>query len=130
MEQRTHLRIDAGLCGTPLELSEGRARVALDADDRMTADEHGLVHGGFPFGLADYAAMLAVNDPNVVLGTAEIRFLKPVARGDRLEADAVVEQAHEKKRRVRVVVRRDGERVLEGQFLCFVLDHHVLTHRK
>jgi acyl-coenzyme A thioesterase PaaI-like protein len=48
----------------------------------MVVDAHGLVHGGFVFGLADYAAMLAVNDPNVVLGAAEARFLKPVRRGD------------------------------------------------
>ena len=30
------------------------------------------------FGAADYAAMLAVNDPNVVLGNAELRFVAPV----------------------------------------------------
>jgi acyl-coenzyme A thioesterase PaaI-like protein len=44
----------------------------------MAADQRGLVHGGFTFGLADYAAMVAVNDPNVVLGAAEVRFLAPV----------------------------------------------------
>lgn len=38
------------------------------------------------FGLADYAAMLAVNEPTVVLGKAEVRFLKPVKVGERLLA--------------------------------------------
>jgi acyl-coenzyme A thioesterase PaaI-like protein len=48
----------------------------------MAVDDRGLVHGGFVFGLADHAAMLAVNDPNVVLGAASTRFLKPVRVGE------------------------------------------------
>lgn len=32
----------------------------------MAADEYRLVHGGFIFGLADYAVMLAINEPTVV----------------------------------------------------------------
>jgi len=48
----------------------------------MVVDDHKLVHGGFIFGAADYAAMAAVNDPNVVLGSAEVSFLKPSKSGD------------------------------------------------
>ena len=62
MEQRTHEKIAAHLCGTPIALSEGKARVALEVSPEMAADGRGLAHGGFTFGLADYAAMLAVND--------------------------------------------------------------------
>jgi len=95
----------------------------------MAADERGLVHGGFVFGLADYAAMLAVNHPNVVLGSSEVRFLKPVLVGERLVANAVVEKTEQmegKKIRVRVVVRRGEEEVLTGSFLCFTPERHVL----
>ena len=38
MEQRTHEKIAAHLCGTPLAISEGRARVALDVSAEMAAD--------------------------------------------------------------------------------------------
>lgn len=48
----------------------------------MKVDSHGLIHGGFLFGAADYASMLAVNDPNVVLASAEVRFLRPLKSGD------------------------------------------------
>ena len=41
---------------------------------------------------ADYAAMLAVNDPFVVLGAAQTRFLAPVAVGERVIARAFREQ--------------------------------------
>src|SRR5205823_9068457 len=111
MEQRTHEKISAHLCGRPVELSEGRARVLLETNRDMAADERGLVHGGFTFGLADYAAMLAVNEPTVVLASAQVKFLGPVVAGDRVEAEASVERSEGRKRWVKVVVRRDGATV-------------------
>ncbi len=124
--QRTHDRIAPGLCGRPVELSAGRARVVLDASGEMAADERGLTHGGFTFGLADYAAMLAVNEPTVVLASAETKFLGPVVTGDRLEAEAEVERTDGRKRWVKVTVRRAGAPVMEGQFLAVVPDRHIL----
>ena len=126
MDIRTHGNIDPGLCGTALETADGRSRVRFTARPDMAVDDRGLVHGGFVFGLADYAAMIAVNDPNVVLGGAEVRFLKPVRVGEELVAEAAVESVAGRKRQVPVTVRRDGEAVLEGRFTCFVLDRHVL----
>jgi acyl-coenzyme A thioesterase PaaI-like protein len=126
MDQRTHEKVAPHLCGRPVELAAGRARVVLDASGDMAADARGLVHGGFTFGLADYAAMLAVNEPSVVLASAQVKFLGPVVAGDRLEAEAVVERAEGRKRWVTVVVRRDGRPVLEGELLAVVPDRHIL----
>jgi len=126
MEPRTHLQADPHLCGTPVELGEGSSRVALDVVDSMVVDAQGLVHGGFVFGLADYAAMLAVNDPNVVLGAAETRFLEPVRRGDRLVADAQTVEVGGGKHQVRVEATVGSAKVFEGTFTCFVLERHVL----
>jgi acyl-coenzyme A thioesterase PaaI-like protein len=123
---RTHLKIAPRLCGRPVELGPGRARVVLETLGEMAADERGLVHGGFTFGLADYAAMLAVNEPTVVLANAETKYLGPVVAGDRLDAEAVVERTEGKKRWVKVVVRRDGAPVLDGRFLAIVPDRHIL----
>ena len=126
MEQRTHEQIAAHLCGRPVELGAGRARVVLELSREMAADGRGLVHGGFTFGLADYAAMLAVNEPPVVLASAQVKFLGPAVAGDRLEAEATVERSEGKKRWVKVVVRRAGTPVLEGEFLAVVPDKHIL----
>ena len=123
--QRTHLEVDGRLCGRPVEIAEGRAVVRWKAPVETAADASGLVHGSFPFGVADYAAMLAVNEPNVVLAEATIRFLRPVAVGEELLAEAVVERTDGKKHRVRVVVRRGGEPVLEAELLCIVPGRHV-----
>jgi acyl-coenzyme A thioesterase PaaI-like protein len=129
MEQRTHEKIAAHLCGTPLAISEGRARVALDVSAEMAADGRGLAHGGFTFGLADYAAMLAVNEPTVVLAGATLKFLGPVVVGDRVEAEATVDRQEGKKRWVKVVVKRAGQPVLEGELFAVVPDKHILDGR-
>lgn len=126
MDQRTHERIAPQLCGTPVELTAGRARVTLDVTAEMAADARGLAHGGFTFGLADYAAMLAVNEPTVVLAGATLKFLGPVVVGDRVEAEAAVERSEGKKRWVKVVVRRGGQPMLEGELLAVVPDRHIL----
>ncbi|MBK5099871.1 MAG: PaaI family thioesterase [Desulfobacteraceae bacterium] len=122
----THTKIDAELCGTPLEVGKGFSRVEFRAMDRMAVDESGLVHGGFVFGLADYAAMIAVNHPNVVLGAAEVRFLLPVRTDDILLAEARVVESEGKKQKVKVSVQIMGQTVFEGEFTCFVLKNHVL----
>jgi len=130
MNPNTHLSIDRRLCGEPLELGEGTARVALFALPEMAVDDRGLVHGGFVFGLADYAAMLAVNDPHVVLAGADVRFLMPVVVGEQLVAEAWVEETDGRKSRVRVEVVRDGDTVMSGDFRCVTLARHVLGEER
>jgi uncharacterized protein (TIGR00369 family) len=122
----THREIDQKLCGKPIELSERYSKVELQTTTEMAVDSTGLVHGGFVFGQADYAAMIAVNHPNVVLGGAEIRFLKPVKAGEILIAEANVTEVKGKKNTAVVTVTRNGETVFEGTFFCFVLEKHVL----
>ena len=126
MEPKTHLAASPTLCGRILQLGEGRARVELETTEAMVVDAYGLVHGGFVFGLADYAAMLAVNEPNVVLGSANARFVKPVRSGERVVAHAETTSADGRKREVRVEARVESNSVFEGTFTCFVLERHVL----
>eukprot|EP01062_Namystynia_karyoxenos_P066984 TRINITY_DN6089_c0_g1_i2.p1 TRINITY_DN6089_c0_g1~~TRINITY_DN6089_c0_g1_i2.p1 ORF type:complete len:190 (+),score=65.48 TRINITY_DN6089_c0_g1_i2:78-572(+) len=131
----THHAISRELCGRPVALGPGSATVEMEAAACMAADAQGLTHGGFYFGMADYAAMLAVNDPNVVLGAASSRFLKPVRTGDRLQAQAKIVSEKGKKREVEVTINKVGpppdspalEQVFSGTFTCFVLPKHVLS---
>jgi len=126
MEIRTHLKIDQRLSGKPVELSDGKAKVELLTLEEMAADEKGLVHGGFIFSLADYSAMLAVNEPTVVLAGATVKFLKPVKVGDTILAEAEVKKSEGKKRWVDVVVKKGDEVVFTGEFFCVVPSKHVL----
>ena len=125
-QPNTHLGIHRGLCGEPVELLPGHARVRFDTTPDMTADDRGLVHGGFVFGLADHAAMLAVNDPFVVLGSADVRFLAPVTLGETVIADARVLEEKGKKRTIEVSARVGQREVLKGTMTAFVLATHIL----
>ena len=127
MDIRTHEQIDQRLCGAPVHTADGSSSVKMETSAAMAVDSPGLVHGGFIFGLADHAAMIAVNDPYVVLGGAETRFLKPVKVGDTVLATARTEAVKGKKYVVAVDVARDDELVFQGMFTCFVLDKHVLA---
>ncbi|OGQ24955.1 MAG: thioesterase [Deltaproteobacteria bacterium RBG_16_71_12] len=123
---RTHARIDHGLCGTPRSLGAGTAEVELTLTEAMRVDDTGLTHGGFAFGLADHAAMLAVNEPTVVLADASMRFLAPTVVGDRLVARARVNDGAGKRRTVEVDVLCGDKKVADGSFSCAVPSRHVL----
>jgi acyl-coenzyme A thioesterase PaaI-like protein len=127
MNIQTHPKLDRSLCGTPTAVDEGRATVDLITGREMVADAEGLVHGGFVFGAADYAAMLAVNHPNVVLGSANVRFTAPVRVGETVTCTAAVESTNGRKHEVGVTCTVGERVVLTGTLTCFVLDHHVLS---
>jgi len=126
MQLRTHLKIDQELSGTPVEVGEGYAVVELKTKENMRADEKNLVHGGFIFSLADYCAMLTVNEPTVVLASAKVDFKKPVVVGNTLRAEGRLLRAEGKKCWVEVKVYRNQDLVFLGEFLCVVPDRHVL----
>ncbi len=127
MKLNTHLNINTSLCGKVTKLQENYAEVLLHTTQQMTADRQGLVHGGFVFGAADYAAMSAVNDPLVVLGASSSKFLAPVKVGDVVLCRAIVVSEKGKKREVEVQVFVNEKLVFEGSFIAFVLDQHVLN---
>ncbi|CCH50416.1 PaaI family thioesterase [Pseudodesulfovibrio piezophilus] len=127
MNIQTHHTIDRTLCGEPIMVENGTSHVRMECTEEMGADSSGLIHGGFIFGLADYAAMLAVNHPNVVLGAAETRFLKPSRIGNTLVAKAHDTTPHERKHTVHVDVFCEDEQVFTGTFTCFVTPNHILA---
>lgn len=126
MKIETHRHIDQTLCGKPISVKDGTSRVELVTTPQMAADKRGLVHGGFIFGAADYAAMIAVNHPHVVLGASDVKFLKPVRVGDTVMVQAQVQEVRGKKYWVSVNVTKADEEIFQGMFTCFVLDRHVL----
>ena len=124
--QNTHLKINTKLCGEVVQLAEGYARVQLNTDAEMAADEAGLIHGGFIFGAADFAAMCAVNEPNVVLTGSSCRFIAPSVKGDVIDFEATVVEQDGAKALVEVVGHSRGRDVFTGSFKTYVTQEHVL----
>jgi acyl-CoA thioesterase len=107
-------------------LEKGFAKVALETSEVMRADEVGLVHGGFIFSAADFAAMVSVNEPNVVLAACNCLFLAPVRVGDTVTFEATEHQKEGRKRNVTVRGFVHDIKVFEGEFKTVVTERHVL----
>lgn len=130
IKQNTHLLASEKFVGSVVSIEKNGAIVKLKITKEMLVDNFNLAHGGFVFGLADYAAMVAINEPTVVLGKAEVKFLKPVKIGAELTAKATIKNKPEgKKTFVSVMVENEKEEIIfEGEFVCFVLEKHVLDN--
>lgn len=126
--QTTHLLASKQLIGSVISIGNNCATVKLTITKDMIVDTYNLSHGGFVFGLADYAAMLAVNKPTVVLGKATTKFLKPVVLNDEVTAVATISDSLNKKKVIAYVVVKNqkDDLVFEGEFVCFVLEKHIL----
>jgi acyl-CoA thioesterase len=122
----THLNINETLNGEVVLLKEGYAKVVLETNEQMGADSKGLVHGGFIFCAADYAAMAAVNDPNVVLAKSEVKFLAPTKVGEIVELEANISEQNGNRATVEVAGKCEDKNIFKGTFYTAILEKHVL----
>lgn len=123
---QTHESINHALCGEITKLEDGYVETRLVTTSEMVADDQGLVHGGFIFGGADYAAMLGVNERNVVLVGSECQFLSPVKFHDEVNFKAKVRHKDGRKRNVHVEGFVLDIKVFEGEFKTVITERHVL----
>jgi len=123
---QTHEKIHQELCGEVIKIEQGYVELRLTTIPDMVADEVGLIHGGFIFSAADYAAMLAVNERNVVLVASDCQFLSPVKFHDEVNFIARVRHKEGRKRNVHVEAFVLDIKVFEGEFKTVITERHVL----
>ena len=122
----THNLINTYLCGDIVKHTKGYVELELTTEKEMVADSMDLIHGGFIFGAADFAAMAAVNERNVVLVQSQSSFLSPVKLGDVVLFKASVRQKEGRKRNVQVRAFVHDIKVFEGEFMTVITERHVL----
>jgi len=122
----THEKINSELCGKIEKLEKESLELRLKTIPEMLADSKGLIHGGFIFSAADYAAMALVNERNVVLVASNAQFLSPVRLGDEVHFTATVRHKEGRKRNVHVTAHVLDIKVFEGEFKTVITDRHVL----
>ncbi len=122
----THTMINNYLCGEITKHTKGYVELELQTENEMVVDSYGLIHGGFIFGAADFAAMAAVNEKNVVLVQSECQFLSPVKLGDVVHFKAQVRHQEGRKRSVHVRAFVLDIKVFEGEFMTVITERHVL----
>jgi len=126
--QNTHYLASERLIGEIIKIENKYSEVNLKTTEEMSVDNYGLIHGGFIFGLADYAAMIAVNKPTVVLAKADVRFVNPVKIGDDLIAIAKVINDLDNKNIVNVeITNSNNKKIFDGDFHCYILKKHALA---
>lgn len=123
---QTHERINQALSGEVVVMESGYVELRLTTTPEMLADDIGLIHGGFVFSAADYAAMLAVNERNVVLVASDCQFLSPVKFHDEVRVVARVRHKEGRKRNVHVEAFVHEVKVFEGEFKTVVTERHIL----
>ncbi|MDB2562625.1 PaaI family thioesterase [Sulfurimonas sp.] len=123
---QTHQQVNTELNGEIIKLERGYVELRLTTTSEMIADDIGLIHGGFVFSAADYAAMAAVNERNVVLVASDCQFLSPVKFHDEVNIIARVRHKEGRKRNVHVTAFVLDIKVFEGEFKTVVTDRHVL----
>ena len=123
---QTHESINRDLTGEILKIERGYVELRLTTNSDMVADSQGLIHGGFIFSAADYSAMAAVNERNVVLVGSECQFLSPVKFGDEVNFVARVRHKEGRKRNVYVEGHVLDIKVFEGEFKTVITERHVL----
>jgi acyl-CoA thioesterase len=107
---------EAGRCAgvRMLDVAPGRARVAMTVEARHV-NGHAICHGGYLFLLADAALAYASNSygTSAVASGADITFLRPVALGTELVAEAVERARTGRSGLYDVTVRAGDEAVAE-----------------
>jgi acyl-CoA thioesterase len=123
---QTHQSVNQDYSGEITRHEIGYVELSLVTTNEMVADDIGLIHSGFIFSAADYAAMAAVNERNVVLVGSDVQFLSPVKIGDIVNVKARVRHKEGRKRNVHVEAYVLDIKVFDGEFKTVITERHVL----
>ncbi len=126
---KAYNRINGELCGRLIELKPGYAKISLKTSTNMIADDKGLIHSGFLFCAANFAAMACVNDPYAFPLNSEVSFLSPVKNGDMIIFEAYEKYQNEKKKEIEVKGLLDDIKVLTATFTVLIFEEHILTNK-
>lgn len=118
--------INQNIVGFLEEIAPGEATVKLICTDDMVADQKGLIHTGFMFNSANYAALLAINEPNAITIVSKANFLLPAVLDDEIIFKAHAMQTESRKRVVRVDGFLRDNKIFEAEFSIVVMDRHIL----
>ncbi|QKG29071.1 PaaI family thioesterase [Campylobacter sp. RM16187] len=125
-ELKTSPHINLSLSGSVVALGPNHAKTNFFATNEMVCDAQGLIHGGFVFSAASYAALASINETYSVMIGAKIHFYAPTMVNEMIEFDAHAHFGESKKREVRVIGKTKDIKVFEGTFQVVVLEDHIL----
>ena len=117
------------IVGELLELYHNKAVVRFTPTDRMTMDQSKMIHAGFVFNSASFAAMAAINKKNSVLIAAAVKFLAPIELGHEITFKAEAIQNETKKCEVKVEGYLLDIKIFDSIFHIAVFDKKIFKLR-
>lgn len=115
--------------GELLELYQNKAIVKFAPSERMIMDESKMIHTGFVFNAASFAAMAAINKKYSVLIAADVKFLAPIELGHEVTFKAEAIQSDTKKCEVKVEGFLLDIKIFDSLFHIAVFDKKIFKLR-
>nr|WP_317404224.1 hotdog domain-containing protein [uncultured Helicobacter sp.] len=119
----------AGIVGELVELYRDRAIVRFHPNERMIMDESKMIHAGFVFNAASFAAMAAINKKYSVLIASDVKFLAPIELGHEVVFKAQAVQSDTKKCEVKVEGFLLDIKIFDSLFHIAVFDKKIFKLR-
>ncbi len=123
---KTHKKVRSTLSGNIIHMEKGHAKTTLQTTKEMSVDDLGLIHSGFIFGAAEYAAVVSINEENLVIIGAKSKFLAPAKNGDLIEFEAIAKFEDARKREIKVTGSINEIKIFDGIFQAIILEKHIL----
>ena len=123
---RTHVELDPNLVGRVDHLNEDESHTTLNTTKAMHADEERLVHSGFIGSSAEYAALIAVNEPNAMIYSVSSQYFSCARVGEDVTFKATVQHTEGHKRNVTVIGSIESIKVYRANIIVIIPEYHPL----
>lgn len=115
--------------GELVDLAKNKATVRFAPGDKMIMDDNKMIHAGFVFNSASFAAMAAINKKYSVLIAADVKFLAPIEPGHEVIFKAEALQNDIKKCEVKVEGFLLDIKIFDSIFHIAVFDKKIFKLR-
>ena len=119
----------SNIVGELVELYRDKAVVRFRPNERMIMDESKMIHAGFVFNAASFAAMAAINKKYSVLIASDVKFLAPIELGHEITFKAQAIQSDTKKCEVKVEGFLLDIKIFDSLFHIAVFDKKIFKLR-
>lgn len=121
--------MSSNVVGTLTELQRNKAVVQFVPTEKMIMDDSKIIHCGFVFNSASFAAMAAINKKYSVLIAADVKFLAPIELGHEVIFKAEALQSDTKKCEVKVEGYLLDIKIFDSLFHIAVFDKKIFKLR-
>lgn len=125
LELQTCTSLKGELVGSIVKMTYEEVITKFVPTKQMISDESNLIHSGFIFNAANYAAMCLVNQPHAITIGAEVEFLAPVEFEQEMMFLATIKQSNAKKFEISVKGTLLDIKIFEATFHIAVFDKQL-----